>query len=122
MRQKFEHEMEELKLRKTLLKAQLIGLEQQLKALADEVATGEQRGASSVAQAPSASDLTKLTLVDAVECVINESAEPMQIADVRRRLQKLGRDDDGASVGVTLPYLVTNQKIRRVARGLYARL
>lgn len=123
MQHEIELKMEELKLRKTLLKAELIGLEQQSKALAEVVATmGAERGASSLAQAPPASDLTKLTLVDAVEYVINESAEPLRIVDVRRRLQKLGRDDDGASVGVTLHYAATNRKICRVARGLYARL
>lgn len=113
----------EIELKLILLKAEIIGLEQQIKALAEAVATtGAERGASSVAQAPPASDLTKLTLVDAVEYVINQSAEPLRIDDVRRRLQKLGRDDDGTSVGVTLHYVATNQKIHRVARGLYARL
>lgn len=123
MQHEIELKMEELKLRKTLLRAELIGLEQQSKALAEVVATtGAERGASSVAQVPPASDLAKLTLVDAVEYVINQSAEPLRIDDVRRRLRKLGRDDDGTSVGVTLHYAATNQKIRRVARGLYARL
>lgn len=123
MQHEIELKMEELKLRKTLLRAELIGLEQQSKALAEVVATtGAERGASGVAQVPPASDLAKLTLVDAVEYVINQSAEPLRIDDVRRRLRKLGRDDDGTSVGVTLHYAATNQKIRRVARGLYARL
>lgn len=123
MQQELEREMEELELRKTLLEAELIGLEQRCKALAEVAATaGAQPGASSAAQVSPASDVAKLTLVDAVEYVINESAEAMRIDDVRRRLRELGRDDDGTSVGVTLHYDATNQKIRRVARGLYARL
>lgn len=123
MQHELERKIEELKLGRILLKAELIGLEQQSKALAEVVATTRaERGASSVAQTPPASDLTKLTLVDAIEYVINESAEPMRIDDVRRRLRKLGRDDDGTSVGVTLHYAATNQKICRVARGLYGRL
>lgn len=123
MQHELERKIEELELGKILLKAELSGLEQQSKALAEVVATTRaERGASSVAQAPPASDLTKRTLVDAVEHVINESAEPMRIVDVHRRLQKLGRGDSGASVGVTLHYVAANQKIRRVARGLYGRL
>ncbi len=100
MQQELEREMEELELRKTLLKAELIGLEQRRKALAEVAATaGTQPGASSATQVPPASDVKKLTLVDAVEYVINESAEAMRIDDVRRRLRELGRDDDGRRSG-----------------------
>lgn len=124
MLSEIERKMKDLIIQKTLLKAELIGLEQQSKALADEMVamTAAEREESGVAQTPPAGDLTKLTLVDAVEHVINESAEPMRIDDVRRRLRELGRDDRETSVGVTLHHVASKQKIRRVGRALYARL
>jgi hypothetical protein len=61
-------------------------------------------------------------LVDAVLHVINETGEAMRIDDVARRLRELGRDDNEASIPVTLNYLKTNRKIRWISRGVYGRI
>ncbi|HKX13867.1 MAG TPA: hypothetical protein VJN19_01635, partial [Propionibacteriaceae bacterium] len=76
--EKVEEELEALELQKTLLQAELAGLSQRLKTLEavlakSSVAAGEP--ANRPGRDVPAIDVTKLTLVDAVLHVINETPE-----------------------------------------------
>jgi chromosome segregation ATPase len=118
-----ERELEAIELQRTLLEAELAGLEQRRRSLAAAQSTVAGEGTTAMPRRNlPATDVTKLTLVDAVLHVINETGEAMRIDDVARRLRELGRDDNEASIPVTLNYLKTNMKIRWISRGVYGRI
>jgi hypothetical protein len=122
MYETIEREFEALDLRRALLKAELAGLEHRRRSLAEAVArTGVTGSEARGRHGSGAPDITKLTLVDAVIHVVNESDEALRIDDVVHRLREFGRDDNAASVSVTLHYAMTNRKIRRISRGVYGR-
>jgi hypothetical protein len=112
-------ELRELDQKKTLLQARLAGLREQRRMLDAAVAADESDGVR--AQPSLAVDVTKLTLADAIEALVRAAAAPLSIADVRERLTEHGRTDDPNSVSVTLAYLATGNKVKRIARGVYGR-
>jgi hypothetical protein len=121
MHETIAREIKDVELRMTLLEAELGGLEQRRKMLADAAAregnaeTGTGKPTPAVAEV----DVAKLTLVDAVLHVMDESRESMRIEDVVGRLRELGRTDNEGSIPPTLNYLYNNRKVRRLSRGLY---
>lgn len=122
MYETIEREFEALDLRRALLRAELAGLEQRRRSLADASARAGVSGSDARSrQGSGAGEITKLTLVDAVIEVVNESDQALRIDEVVHRLRESGRDDNAASVSVTLHYAMTNGKIRRVSRGVYGR-
>lgn len=115
----------ELELEKKILEAELRGLEEQHKVLAagleDSMSTRISHPAHQMPPPVQNADVKKLTLADAIAYVVNESERAMQIEDVIHRLQEHGRADNAASVSSTISYVAKENRIRRVARGLYAR-
>jgi hypothetical protein len=86
----------------------------------DQSTTDQPASPSTKPEAVSA-DVAKLSRLDAVVQVINESEAPMRVHDVCQQLNKLGRHDRPTSIPVTLNYAARIGRIRHVARGLYRR-
>jgi hypothetical protein len=96
-------------------------LEEAATRLDQSTTTDEPASPSTKSEAVSA-DVAKVSMLDAVVQVINESEAPMRVHDVCQQLNELGRHDRPTSVPVTLNYAARIGRIRHVARGLYRRL
>jgi chromosome segregation ATPase len=130
--QELQDRIRDLAMEETVLRAELEGLRAHLAAL-EKAHTAGASLASASAPAPGApieadrrsrpvaADIQRLTLVDAIAYVVNGSDVPMRIAEVQSELERLGRDDKPPSVSMTLHYAAANRRIRKVARGVYAR-